>query len=413
VRVKLLTPYTGDNLGDAAIQDAVIAALRRRWPDSEIELITLSPEATTARHGVPSFPLSTLVYWRDAEPRGGRRPWPLRALAASRRGLKTAARELVHIARAGRHLRGTDLLIVSGGGQLDDYWGGPWCHPYSLLKWGVLARLAGAKVVFLSVGSGLVASRVSAVLLRWALRLAAYRSYRDEVSKQSLASLAFTRRDRVYPDLAFSHPHGGPDASTSSGNGARVIAVSPIAYLSPYGWPKTDAAVYRRYFDCLVAFVAAILGQGRSVVLFATDTPDRRVVCDIAEALARQGAQGTDRRLRVISADTPGELLQQLAPADLVVASRLHGVLLAHLLAIPVLAISYDRKIDTHMAEMGCSEYCLDLHRVELDGLLARLEALTAAASPIREALAARRTAYAGALETQYDAVLGSATCER
>ena len=57
MKIALLTPYTGGNLGDAAIQDAVIGNVRKRYPDAELCLVTLSPQATARLHKVPSYPI--------------------------------------------------------------------------------------------------------------------------------------------------------------------------------------------------------------------------------------------------------------------------------------------------------------------------------------------------------------------
>lgn len=40
-QVALLTPYTGGNLGDAAIQDAMIANLCRRMPGARKSLVAM------------------------------------------------------------------------------------------------------------------------------------------------------------------------------------------------------------------------------------------------------------------------------------------------------------------------------------------------------------------------------------
>ena len=54
----LATPYTGGNLGDGAIMDAVISNIRRRLPDAPIYGITMHPVDTLQRHGMPSYPIS-------------------------------------------------------------------------------------------------------------------------------------------------------------------------------------------------------------------------------------------------------------------------------------------------------------------------------------------------------------------
>ena len=104
-------------------------------------------------------------------PRGW--PWIIR------RELGHIRTELSHIIGGYRFLKDVDVLIISGGGQLQDIWGGPWGHPYAMLKWTLLARLRGAKPIFLSIGFSGLDARLSRFFTRKSLSLAAYRSYRD------------------------------------------------------------------------------------------------------------------------------------------------------------------------------------------------------------------------------------------
>ena len=184
----LVDCYTGGNLGDGAIQDAVIWNIRQRFPDAAIYGITLHPADTLQRHGIPSYLLAgrraaelprNLVADPPVQPApadgqqpagnesvgrrlceipGGGGGWGRPISAASRLALDHPTRvelhstELRHIIGGYRFLKNVDILIISGGGQLQDIWGGPWGHPYAMLKWTFLARLRGAKPIFLSVG---------------------------------------------------------------------------------------------------------------------------------------------------------------------------------------------------------------------------------------------------------------------
>src|SRR3989454_8667900 len=63
----------------------------------------------------------------------------LPGLVRAARRLGNAARavalELRFLVQSYRRLRGTDLLLVAGSQQLNDYWGGPWAFPFTLFKW--------------------------------------------------------------------------------------------------------------------------------------------------------------------------------------------------------------------------------------------------------------------------------------
>jgi polysaccharide pyruvyl transferase WcaK-like protein len=304
-------------------------------------------------------------------------------------------------------MKGVNLLIVSGGGQLDDYWGGPWRHPYALFKWGLIAKAVGATYVFLSVGKCSLESRISSFFIRHALKFATYRSYRDRTSKRLLEDMVFTRSDSVYPDLAFSYVHHGLQRKLNRSHTGKVVGVSPIAYLSRYGWPKKNLSVYQRYLRTLVRFISDLVDRGYSIVLFSTDPVDRKVISEFLDRLAKDFNLDMNGSIRQPRTDTLDELFNQLVDVDYVVASRLHGVLLPQLLCIPVLAISYDQKVDTHMVDMQLPEYCLDIHNIEISSLIESFQSLAANADLIKARLNQRIEDNAYALKHQFDFVLG------
>jgi polysaccharide pyruvyl transferase WcaK-like protein len=439
--VGLLTPYTGGNLGDGAIQDALIAQIRSRFPGSLIRAFTLDPEKTEKLHQVPCFPLTS-------RPEGLAKKLPLP------RFVRFLIQEAAHTRKAFGLTRQMDILIASGGGQLDDYWGGPWGHPYALFKWSLIAKLRGAKFLMLSLGTCSLDSRLSRLFIRQALKRASYRSYRDETSKKLLETVPFTKDDPVFPDLAFSYPKeripkpatltaqgdsdgattftaqgdgkleaiipvqgdgGGAQSFTAQGDGkleaiipvprTGIIAVSPIAYLSRFYWPERNDDFFRRYLDTLVAFVSWLLDTGRRVLFFATASADRAVVDEVMAALTAHPCAETDRMGRLAESTAAG-LLARLPPVDYVVASRLHGVLLSHLAGKPVLAISYDRKVDTYMTDMGQARYCLNIHGLDLDTLKESFSSLQAEARSLREAITVKTDRYRSRLDAQYDHVL-------
>ena len=119
-----------------ATPDAVVANSRDRQPGAEIVGISLNPRRYS-RIGTRSRPSQSPQAFR---PEGSR--------------LDDVRREFGLDARAFGMLRRLDLLIVSGGGQLDDAWGGARAHPLNLLRWTLLAQAARVPVAFISVGAG-------------------------------------------------------------------------------------------------------------------------------------------------------------------------------------------------------------------------------------------------------------------
>jgi hypothetical protein len=59
-RIGLLSPYTGSNLGDAAIIESARTHLLRLFPDAGMLLIVLNCGRASRAHGLDSFPLTAV-----------------------------------------------------------------------------------------------------------------------------------------------------------------------------------------------------------------------------------------------------------------------------------------------------------------------------------------------------------------
>ena len=144
--------------------------------------------------------------------------------------LATEGRELVSAYRFARKL---DLLILSGSGQLNEEWGGPWGLPYAIFRWAMLAKLAGTPFAVASTGAGMLESRLTRWFLKNALQTACYRSYRDEGTKALLTHWEFTRNDPIVRDMAFSLDPTPYLSARRKSDPQRVVAVSPINFGNP------------------------------------------------------------------------------------------------------------------------------------------------------------------------------------
>lgn len=421
-RVALLTPYDGGNLGDSAIQEAVIANLRRCNPDIDVCGITLHPARTSARHQISCYPLTATSrsHYQGTQERVGKVDSECPSLVAEAsvglyRRLRRIARavpfvtmlkilvdETLHVNRSYRLLRKIDVLVIAGGGQLDDEWGGSWGHPYALVKWAVLARAAGSAVVFLSVGACRIESRLTRLFLKTALSLACYRSYRDAESRRLALGITPHAEGPVVPDLAFSLPRAQCETGFRVEAAPLRVGVSPIAYCHPGLWPTKDHAQYQQYINEIASFVSKLLQGGASVCLFSSSPPDDQVFTDIYHRLDPGLDPAARIRLSSSAVNTLRDLLDVLRSVDLVVASRLHGLLLSFLSGKSALAISYDRKVKCLMDDLGLAVYCVDIRSLKSDDLLRLFAMLYANRDAILPAVAATCRKYDHVLQQQY-----------
>ncbi|HEY3496947.1 MAG TPA: polysaccharide pyruvyl transferase family protein [Polyangiaceae bacterium] len=438
--VALLSPCGWGNLGDAAIVESTIHAVRTRLPEANIVGLTLNPEDTATRHGIPTY---TCVGFQrphyavsvhapfaepvpaaelrpvDAPPANGPRArlaglrHRLRGVALGRAALKVFSAvkavpaEVRHRQYLAESMHDLRYVVVTGGGQLDDFWGGAWGHPYVIFRWMQHARSLGAKGLVLSVGTGSLTTPLARYFIHRALALADYRSFRDEGSR-ALVKHALVANDPVVPDLAFGLPvpeRARPSAIERGTN--PLIAISPIAYCDPEQWPEADETRYRSYLERLSEFCVALLDAGFDLVLYGTDRPDLHTVEVLRAELERRTSPERMKRVHTPRVRTLSEMFAALADAELLVASRLHGILLAQLFGIPSLALSYERKVSTLMTTLGHQGFCVPIETFGVADALARFHTLYAERHARVEELRRAAAGFSEQVNRQFDRVFG------
>ena len=421
-RIALVTPYTGGNLGDAAIQDAVVANIGRRLPGVQFSGITLNCQNFLDQHGTGAFPLvgagipffQMETAWasgtEDLNPRGVRFRRIRKVLrhipgARAAKGYlkKTRSRfgvirsEVHHWAEGYRFLRAHDLLLFSGGGQLDDNYGGPRGLPLTLLKWVLLARFARVPCAMASVGVGTIKSPVSRRLISVALRLCSYRSFREARSRVA-ASTMFQGAidDSVVPDFALSLSDSElppPVGSIRAMAGGRpVVAVSPMAFAKPVNWPAPDRALHDRYLQQMAAVLSMLCQQDYFVVVACSSRgDDESVIPDILERLDKELREGPPEKIYLPKINTWKELVSVLQNADYLIASRLHGTVFGFLTETPVVAISFAPKADWIIEYLYQSDYRLDIRDFTAEDVLKVLKRIERDKDSVVERIASHR----------------------
>ena len=217
------------NLGNECTLRAMLEATRRLLPQAELVVLSNGPQDTTTRHKVRALAIPPAL------------PAGLQSVPAPFRQLRRFAIEAWDWRRALQVLRSVDRLVITGTGMLADRSEGAYGAPYQVLKWVAAARLLGKQVAFVSVGAEKLSQRRSLALIGAALRLASYRSYRDQLSKKRADRyMRKATNDPVYPDLAFSLPK-------SLITGAQVAAAAGLVAVGIYGVDGGDAEIGRAH----------------------------------------------------------------------------------------------------------------------------------------------------------------------
>ncbi|HET7788170.1 MAG TPA: polysaccharide pyruvyl transferase family protein [Myxococcales bacterium] len=403
-RIAFFGNFGTQNLGNEYTLAAILANARRRMPDAELTCICTDPDDVTARHGVTAISMS--YRYSSAFIAAARRMSGSRVIRAMRRLFVRIPRELAELVRAFRALRGVTTLVMTGTGMLSDVGIGPFDLHWEILKWSALAKLRGARVVFASVGAGPIASRTSRWIVKRALALADYRSYRDAWSRSYLETIGFdAAHDHVFPDLAFSLP---PEVRAARSGPRRVVGVGLMDYYGTRASPRVGEEAYLAYVSKVTRFVSWLLERGYDVRLLIGDVSyDTRSKSDVLRRLRESGAPPADGRVVAAPITSGEELLAEIVRSDLVVPMRFHTALLALMLKKPVLALSYHQKCAALMKSLGLPQYSHDVDREGAEHLIEQfveLERNSATFAPFVEARAAecRR-----ALDEQYGRIFG------
>jgi polysaccharide pyruvyl transferase WcaK-like protein len=440
--IGVLGHYGNFNLGDEAIIHATLEAVRGRWPDSSIYAISNRPSDSARRHQVPSVSVLTgelkqpprdpevpaTVEAQPATPArgddGAREeesgpgwPWRQPALRAARRlagsvvrGIAWSAHEVVYCLRVFRRVRHLDLLLIAGSNQLADNFGGPRQFPYVNLRWSVLARLAGCRVAWVSVGAGPLRSSWSRRFVRTSLRIADYVSVRDKGSLRVLREIGVRRDVRVAPDLAHGLAHEPVPRERRAGDrlSRATVAINPMPIFDGRYWPEWAPDKYARYVSELAAFAVALVKEGYEPFFFSTHPRDALLAREILTVMDLEHGIRLPDALRVRASATVTELLGVLRSADLVVPTRFHGALLSLLLERPTLAICYYQKTHDLMMDFGQGEeFAVAIEEFRGADAMARVLSLEARTEELTALMRQRNTDCRAALDEQYDLIFG------
>ncbi|MEV5510700.1 polysaccharide pyruvyl transferase family protein [Streptomyces orinoci] len=383
-RVGVFGLLGSGNLGNDGSLEAVLGYLRAEHPEAVVDALCGGPEVVMARYRIPA----TRLHWYRGEYRTASGAGAIAAKALGK---------LVDAVRTAAWVRRHDVVIVPGMGVLEATLPlRPWGFPYSQFLLCAAGRLFGTRVALVGVGADAIGNRPTRALVRWSARLAAYRSYRDALSREAIRAMGVdTTQDEVYPDLAFALP---TPRTTAPPGPPGLVCVGVMAFHGGDDDRARAEEIHRRYLDGTTRFVRTLVDEGRPVRLLTGDKCDAPVVAAILDAV--------DSPL-VTAAETASlaDLMKEMAAAETVVATRYHNLICALKTGTPTLALSYAAKSDALMERMGLGAYCHPARQIDAGQLLAQFRSLEKRSAELRRTLAERNLAAARQLQDQFTAL--------
>ena len=242
-----------------------------------------------------------------------------------------------------RLIRRSDGLVISGGGLVNDYW--PLVIP-RYLAWVLAARLMGRPVVWAGVGVGPVRRIPWRILGGIAFALSTSTLVRDRASETAAHGLLPAARVVVAADPAFAM-EVMPRAVRS---GVGIIIRSPA--------PRSEPQ-FERLVDALASAIIALHGRGTRVdILTMHPSEDGAITAALHSALSNEARRAVG--IRPLPAD-PYEAAAALGAYEIIVSTRLHGLILGAVVGVPSVAIVYDAKVRAAAELLGLSDVAIPL----------------------------------------------------
>jgi len=303
----VLSGYYGfNNAGDEAVLYSIINSLRKHNVDIEITVLSNNPEQTAKLYDVQAF-----NRWKFGE--------------------------------VYRALKSTDLLISGGGSLLQDV-----TSKNGILYYlGVIffAKLLRKSVVIYSQGIGPVHMNRNRKLTALILNLVNGITVRDESSKKDLEEMGVKKDIDVSADpvLSFSCE----DIKIEKGRELleRVdvnINDGKILGISVRSWKTAGAN-----FTAIAEACDRLVTQGWQVVFIPMHFPE-----DI-QASREIVNQMKEKAFLLKENYSPSEALSIYKAVDMVLGMRLHALIMAAVMEKPLVAISYDPKVNRFMDSLG------------------------------------------------------------
>jgi polysaccharide pyruvyl transferase WcaK-like protein len=386
-RVGLFGVIGTDNIGNEGMLESVLAYLKAEHPEAILDFMCTGPDKVTARYGAPAI---SMTWYQQYDQRAS----GLRAV-----GLRTLGKG-IDAFRVASWVRRHDVVIVPGAGVLEATLPvGPWWYPYAMFLVSGSGRLFGTKVALVSVGASVLSQRLTRLFFTWAAKLAFYRSYRDIGSYDAMKRAGIdVTHDHVYPDLAFAlpvPPVGAGDPLT--------VGVGIMDYYGTNDDRRQADQIHADYVEKMKHFVQWLADSGYRIKMFGGDNLwDDSLVHEILADLHAHRPQLEPMCAVAAPARSLDELMREMASVGTVVAIRYHNVLCALKLCKPTLSISYARKHDLLMADMGLSEFCQFANSLDVDRLIEQFTELRSRSAQLTKAMAERNADKARLLDQQF-----------
>lgn len=343
-KVFIVGAYGQNNLGD----EALLEVFMQQFVGAEITVNSAQPELTAKRYGVKAVG----TYWN----------WPPRFTRL-------------------RTMWNADVIVFGGGSLLKEVEGGGVARMMyfaRILLMLLFARLAGKQTAMLGNGMGPINYPLYKALTRLATQLTDVICVRDNECRDLLVSIGVNRPIHVTADAVFSWN----------------VTVSNSIINLPFPEGTPFVVVVPRYSlteaqrkEIALACDHLVENHKVKILMMPFQTDYQQHFDDEEVSWSIQSMMRNTNSVHVWVTDNPAVAMTVIGKAQLVFSVRLHALIFAAIQNVPPVAISYDVKVGSFMAELGQSTYSLSLADLSSGKVLPILDRAFAEQVTIRQQL--------------------------
>ncbi len=309
----LISGYYGfNNIGDESILQAVVDNLREKLEDIEITVLSRNPESTARKYSVNSV------------------------------NRKSAADVL-------KAVRKCDLMVSGGGSLLQDVTSRKSILYYLIIMW--TALLFRKKVFIYSQGIGPILSKFNRRLTAMTLKRVHGIVVRDEASKELLIEIGL-RGDKI--NVTADPVLRVKKADLTLGREILMReGFQPEEGRLTVGFAIREKKINSNFVDEICVSIRRLIDEYRArIVLIPFHySEDMAVIEEIERRL------GTDV-FCIKHKYLTNEMLSIIGNMDVLVGVRLHSLIHAAIMEVPMIAVSYDPKINSFMHSVDMKAMC-------------------------------------------------------
>lgn len=262
-----------------------------------------------------------------------------------------------------KYLVTSNLLFFGGGSIIKELYASVGRNPYSTLLM-ILAtvtfakQIARKKVVMSNIGVGPLMTPRGEMLARWILNQVDFLSVRDEKSHRTALKLGLSPfKVNLVPDAVFANP---PEVFLPHPTPRPPSDKTRIALNLNYDIEKPEA--WGPFLETLTGALKQ-LHADTPLEIHALPMQSKFKANDDLSVLKEFASRIPEIPFFLHDPQTPQKAAEIIASVDLVLAERLHTLVISSILGKPFFGLVYDVKVQELLDYLGMEEYSLNINQ--------------------------------------------------